>query len=584
MTELQQQLSAFHRRFLLRATGIAALWGLTAALTVVVAAPWLGQFAGPYTYWVILFIPLLLPAALVVLAWLRRPDFNTVVLAADRWSAGQGGIAAAWELRGTSQSQPFAEAVAARAVSSLRQQRIPEPRAMRRLLLAMLLLLALMPLSRVIYAQVRANDNEGKQTTTRTSVKPQDAAMLAKDAGLVAEQAGRIGAAQQERLAEDIEQLARNLQAGPIDKERALRDANALADRAASQTESRAQRQEARDLLAGNDATRELAQALKAIDSAAINNALDAIANDLRQPDGGLNAEAAGKLRAAIQQAADAAPTDPAIRRAAEKVQSLLDDHAIGERRRREQQAQETMQRQGLDEQAIQKGLDALRSLDQEAIRAALEQFADAASVLRDIDPKAAKDLLRRIQSGQTDPEQAKRMAETASELARRLEINAETLRELVRQGQQFEGLEQAAREALERMQQQGGVTGAEAVPDWARRAAQDAMRQGGQGSAGDQGSASDGPGGDGGEPDTGKPSPAIEGGERAGVETPDTGRGEKDDQSDPQRLDPEKAGDEAAGRDLSGRQSQSSGVNTRSSHEQLPRRFRDAARRYFER
>ena len=48
--------------------------------------------------------------------------------------------------------------------------------------------------------------------------------------------------------------------------------------------------------------------------------------------------------------------------------------------------------------------------------------------------------------------------------------------------------------------------------------------------------------------------------------------------------LDPEKAREEKARRDASGREATSRGVDTRNDTDHLPRRYREAARKYFER
>jgi hypothetical protein len=217
-----------------------------------------------------------------------------------------------------------------------------------------------------------------------------------------------------------------------------------------------------------------------------------------------------------------------------------------------------------------------------------MEEFAQAASPLRDIDPRAAEDLLKQLDMGKLSPEDAQKLAQAARELSERLQVDAETLREMLRKGREFEGLEGAAREAMKRAQAEGNQPGEGSVPDWARREATDEMKKAwreSQGEGGQPSSGGSGQGkGEGSSTTKGNPTRELEGGVEAGVETTDTGRGKRDPDAEENELDPTKAGDETANRNETGREGASKGVNTRDDQSHLPRRFREAARKYFER
>jgi hypothetical protein len=590
LTELQRQLHNFRRRLMLRTLGYAALCGLVVALLLVVGAPWLRGYWGEYAFWITLALPVALPGAWVLLAWFSRPDRRTTVLAADQWCRAGGSVVAAWELEQANPDSAFAGAVAARGIKALQSRHMPEPRLLRRLLVLMLVLVALVPLSRIVHAELQEDKAEEleRERAAKTDVKPESAAEVAEDAGRAAEQAKEIGARQQERLADDIEQLARNTQAGPVDKERALREANSLADRAKNQQEAQDGRANAREALGENPFTRELAEALENADSQATREALDKVAKQLKDESGKIDAAAADELRKAVEQAAARAPLDPALRRAAEKLSGMLDKQALEERARKEAQAKRSMTEQGMDPAAIEKALEAIRGMDEAALRKAMEEFAQAASPLRDIDPRAAEDLLKQLDMGKLSPEDAQKLAQAARELSERLQVDAETLREMLRKGREFEGLEGAAREAMKRAQAEGNQPGEGSVPDWARREATDEMKKAwreSQGEGGQPSSGGSGQGkGEGSSTTKGNPTRELEGGVEAGVETTDTGRGKRDPDAEENELDPTKAGDETANRNETGREGASKGVNTRDDQSHLPRRFREAARKYFER
>ncbi len=602
LTDLQRSLRSFRLQVMLRVFSYAALCGLLLALVLVVAAPWIQNFLGEYAYWITLAVPIAFPVAWMLAAWFSIPDERTVVMAADAWCGGKGEIVSAWELERANPDSPFAKPVAENAIRSLRRRRLPEPRLLRKLLAALVVLLALVPLSRVVHAAVQDDKEEEKQReqAAKTDVDPKLAAMLARDAGDAAEKAKDLGADQQEQLADDIEQLARNAQAGGQDKERALREANSLVDRAKSQRETQEARGNAREKLSESPATRRLAQAIENADPEETRRAIEAITEELRNSDGTIDPDAAAKLREAVEKAAAEAPHDPALRRAAEKLGGMLDEKAERERAARDKRARENMTEQGLSEAEIDAAIAAMRMVDAEALRKALEEFSKTASPMRDIDSRQAEELLRKLESGEITPEQARQLAEAARELAGRMEIDAETLREMLKKGKDFEGLEDAARRAMERAAEEGRQPGEQGIPEWAKDAVPeellkqwqearkaesgtpsgDGKESGQKGRKGDQ-SGSDGGGhakGNGGK------SPEIDGGKDVGVETTDTGKGEKDPDSEENELDPEKAKAEAARREASGRDASSKGVNTRDDNENLPRRYRDAARKYFER
>jgi hypothetical protein len=70
---------------------------------------------------------------------------------------------------------------------------------------------------------------------------------------------------------------------------------------------------------------------------------------------------------------------------------------------------------------------------------------------------------------------------------------------------------------------------------------------------------------------------------EKLDVEGKDSGKGERDPNSKEEPLDPDKARNEKAGRDLTGREGTSEGVNRLDDIERLPRKYREAAKKYFE-
>lgn len=583
MNDLDRRLRAFRLALMFRALGYAALCGLVVALVLVIASPWLRAWMGEHWYWWTLSLPVAVPALWALLAFLRLPDERTTVLAADAWSGARGEVVSAWELRRANPDSPFVAPVTQNAVSALRARRLPEPPLMRKLLAAMVVLLALVPLSRVVHAELQQDkkEDEQRQQAAKTDVNPEQAAMLAREAGAAAEKAKQLGAEQQEQLADDLEQLARNAQAGGQDKERALREANSLVDRARAQREAQQARQDTRKELSEHATTRKLAEAIEQADAQQAEQAIEQMMEDARNPDGSMDPQAAEQIRQAIKEAAANAPHDPAVRRAAEKAAAALADKQGAEKRTREQ-----MQASGATPEEIEAAIEAMRHVDAETLKKALQEFADASSPLRDIDPKTAQELMRNIELGKLDPEQARKMAEAAAELVQRMELDAETLREMLRQGREFEGLEEAAKQAMQRAQQEGRTPGEDGIPEWAKGAVPEELRQqweqarregqSGQPGRDGQGGSSKGKEGS---------SRVIDGqGKEAGVDTADTGRGEKDPDGELTELDPEKAAEEKARREATGRDGTSRGVDTRNDTESLPRRYREAARKYFER
>jgi hypothetical protein len=609
VTELQRSIRAFRIHLLIRLAGYAALMGLVIALVIVIAAPWLRQYTGVPGYWLTLFLPLIVPAIYVAYALLQRPNERTTVLAADQWCGAEGSIISAYELEREHPDSPFTRPVVEKAIDRLRQRRLPEPRLLRKLMIAMLVLFALVPLSRLVHAQMDEAEQEAEGFRTRgskTEVAEKEAEAMAKEAGLAAELAKQLGASEQEGLANDLEEAARQAQAGEQDKERALREANSLVDRARAQTEAQDRREEARDALKERGATRELGEAIDNADPREAEQAIRKMAEDVFQPNGEIDRAKAEELKRAMEDARNAAPQDLRLRRAAEQIENMLEEDNLKKAQTRREELEKEMKGQGLSEEQLAAAMEKLNELDKETLQRALEEMSKAASPMRDMDAKQMEELLKQLEAGEIDPEEAKRLAETAKQLSERLELDAETLREMLKSGREFEGLDKAAEEIVKKMGE-GQAGGPQEIPEWAKDAVpeewvkewQEAERAGhdndesgrenGNGGSNGNGERRDGEGteggGKGGKPEGGgSTKPVDEGGKEEGVDTGDTGEGEKDPNAKEEKLDPNKARDEKANREKTGRDSDSKGINTRDEEERLPRRYRDAARKYFER
>ncbi len=326
MTPLQRELKRFYLRLSLRTASYAALWGLVLALPVVIAAPWLRDWYGFPDYWTTMAIPVVLPALYAAIVLFIKPPEREQVLAADHWFGRTGAIVSAYELERARPGDPFVEPVSRQAQRLMHDRPLPEPRWLRRLLAAMVLLLLLTPLSRWAHAQLEENrkESEKEKQAKKPEVKPKDAEQIAKSAGSTAEKSKEAGARQQEKLAEDIEEAARRAQSGADDKERAMRDANALADRAKAQADGQKDRQVARDAMKSSEATRELAEAIESNDPRRIEEAAKRAAEEVHRPDGEVDTAAAKELSEAIDKARAKAPNDPWLKRAAEAVQAML--------------------------------------------------------------------------------------------------------------------------------------------------------------------------------------------------------------------------------------------------------------------
>ena len=610
MTNLQRRIRTFRFHLMLRIAGYSALIGLIAALVIVIAAPWLRDETGLPGYWLTIALPVVFPAIYVAYSLLNRPSERETVIAADAWCRGEGSIISAYELERENPDSPFVQPIAARAVERLGQRRLPEPRLLRKLMVAMLVMVALVPLSRYVHAEMQEAEEEEKaeELANKVDVPPEVAEELAKDAGTAAEKAKEINAEQQERLADDIEQAARNAQAGGQDKERALREANSLVDRAKAQTEAAEAREEAREALEDNEMTRELSEAIEQADARKMREEIKELTEQVYREGGKVDEKAAKQLKKAIEEAQRAAPQDARLRRAAENLESLLEESALKNSERRRKEAEQQMKAQGMDPKAIAEALEKLNQMDKRALERALEELSKSSSPLRDLDVsgREMEELLKQVDLGEISPEDAKRMAGAAKQLSERLELDAETLRELLQKGQDFEGLEDAAK----RMVEEGNMPeGPDGVPEYAKnlipedvKEAWEQERMGnspgegrqptenGEGSGNSSSSGSEGgsgPGRNENDPDSPDKDPGrkIDGdGTKEGVDTKDTGEGEKDPDKEAERLDPDKAKDEEAWRTKTGRDGTSKGINTRDEEERLPRRYRDAARKYFER
>ncbi|MCB9895205.1 MAG: hypothetical protein H6839_12195 [Planctomycetes bacterium] len=609
MTELQRRIRSFRTLLMFRIAGYAALIGLLVALVLVLVAPWLRDLVGLPGYWATIAIPLVLPAIYVAYVLIRRPDERTIVLAADAWCGAEGSIVSAYELEQEHPDSPFIQPVVARAIARLHHSRLPEPRSMRLLLVVLAVMLTLLPASRFLHAQMQAADEEDKQEelARKVDVPPKDAENLAKDAAATSEKAREIGAKQQEKLADDLEQAARNAQAGGGDKERALRDANSLADRARAQTEAQKRRDAAREGMKDNSATSELAEAIENSDPGETQKAIDKLVEQVYREDGSIDIERARQLRDAIEKASKEAPQDAQLRRAAETLAEKLDPATLKRTEERREKTAGEMSGDTLDPEAVAEAMKKLNEIDKRALENALEELSKSASPLRDLDVngKEMEELLKKIDAGKIDPEQAKQMAEAARELSERLELDAETLKDMLKEGKDFGGLEKAAEEMLKNMPEGAEAPGPDQIPEWAKDAVPEEMKKAWQEARGSGNDNRDGAGkikgandnprpddveegnggGKGGKGTGGETARPVDGeGKEGGVDSTDTGQGDKDPNKDPEHLDPTKAGGEKATRDATGRKSSSSGINTRDEEERLPRRYRDAARKYFER
>lgn len=609
MVDLHKALRWFHLRLMLRLSSYAALWGLLLAVLLVIAAPWLRQLIGAPNYELTLALPLMLPAAYVAWIWLSRPDMPTIVQAADAWSGNTGAVVSAYELGQQHPDSPFVQPVVARAVELVRAAALPEPRPLRWALTALLVLLGLVPLSRWAHAQLQQTKEaeQQQQAARKTEVPPAEAEKLAKEAGDAAEKARQAGASQQEKLADDIEQAARNAQAGGQDKERALREAHSLVDRAKSQREQQQARDDAREGLKKNEEMRDLANATENADARAMMEEARKLAEDLHRPDGSLNPEKAAKVREAVAEARRNAPNDANLRRAAEAIEKSLNEATQRNAKQAREQMEKALAEQGKTTEEVNEALKRLGELDKQALANQLEELAKQLSPLRDLDPsgKQMEELLKQLKDAKISPEQARQLAEQAAELSKRLELDAETLRKMLQEGKKFEGLEEMAKEMVEQAKREGTQIDPGEVPEWVKEAMPKEWKEGqggkegqpnGQGGkegqqggkeAGNQGGKEGGEGTEGGghKPNGGEGTKPIEGeGNKEGVDTKDTGQGEKNPDGKEERLDPNKAKDETAKRGTTGNEGTSKGVNTKEEEERLPRRYRDTARKYFER
>ncbi|MCA8911327.1 MAG: hypothetical protein KDB82_06460 [Planctomycetes bacterium] len=600
MTELQRRIRAFRFHVMLRIAGYAALIGLVISLVIVIAAPWLRDYFGLPGYGLTIALPLIFPSIYVLYALFNRPDERTLVMAADAWCGGEGSIVSAWELEREHPDSPFVKPIAAKAVKRLGNHRLPEPRMLRVMLIAVGVMLAMLWPSRWLHAQMAESDKqkEAEEQARKVDAPPEDAEKLAREAAKTAETAKDLGASQQERLADDLEQAARNAQAGGQDKERALRDANSLVDRAKAQTEAQERRDRAREALKNDETTGELGEAIDKVDAAKTREAIKDLTEKVYRPDGTIDEQAAEELRQAVKKAADQAPQDASLRRAAESIDKKLSKETRNNAQQNREQTRKELEAQGASAEQIEEALSRLQDTDKRALERALEEMSKSSSPLRDMDLNSQdmQRIMKQLEGKQLSPEEAKQMAEAAKQLSKRLELDADTLREMLKKGREFEGLEETAKKMAEG-QQPGGP---QEVPEWAKdavpeewkqawkEAQQEAGREGGKSGANGEGDREegDGPGKGGknkGDPKTGDPK-EIEGGKEEGVDSTDTGEGEKDPNKDPEKLDTEKARKEKAWREGTGNKSDSGGINTRDEEERLPRRYRDAARKYFER
>jgi len=634
MTQLQHDLKRFYFRLSLRTASYAALWGLVLALPIVIAAPWLRDWYGFPGYYATMAIPVILPAFYAFMVLFVKPPEREQVLAADHWFGRTGTIVSAYELERTRPDDPFVEPMSRQARDLMHDRPLPEPRWLRRALIALAVLLLLTPLSRWAHAQMedKRKEDEKEQRARQPEVKREDAEKIAQSAGQTAEEAKKAGATQQEKLANDLEDAARRAQAKADDKERALRNANSLVDRAKAQVDGQRDRQDARDSMKNNDATKELAEAIESNDPKRIEEAIKKATEQVYKKDGTVDEKAAAEIKAAIEKARQKAPEDATMKRAAEALEESLDkarkDGESGENKqaKAEESLRKRMEKNGAGEEEIKQALEELRNqageqrkIDEKAMRAAMVELSKAMDTKRDMDPsgRRAEELREKLEKGEITPEEAKEMVELARELSKKMEVDAETLREMIRQGKEFPGMEKAAREMVEKAKREGSEIRPEDVPQWVKDAVGDELKKmagekrPGEGKPG-EGKPGEGKPGEGkpgeGKPGEGKPEGSgnpdgstgkdtghkpndgstkpIEGaeGRKEGVDTQDTGKGEKDPNGEKKDLDLKKAAEEKAAREMTGRKGGSEDINTKEELDRLPRRYRDAARKYFER
>ncbi len=652
MTDLQRDLRRFYFRLSLRVASYAALWGLVLALPVVIAAPWLRDWYGLPGYWATMALPVILPAFYAAIVLFVKPPEREQVLAADYWFGDTGSIVSAYELEKARPGDAFVEPISRQARSLMHDKPLPEPRWLRRALIALAILLLLTPLSRWAYAQMEEHkqEDEKQKQAKKPDVKPADAEKIAKSAGEAAEKAKEIGSRQQEKLAEALEDAARRAQAKADDKERAMREANAVADQAKAQSNGQKERQAARDAMTGSPEAEELRKAIESNDPERIEEAIKKASEEIYKKNGEVDTATANEMRKAVEAARRAAPNDPAIKRAAEAAEEQLRKAKVkGENPNAERNAEDAlrkkMTREGAKGDEIEKAVnemrrenDERRKVDSAEMKKALEELAKAIDPKRDIDPtgKRAEEIRKQVEKGEITPEQAEAMVKAARELAKQMEIDAETLKEMIKQGKDFEGMEEVAKRIAEQAKKdaQNGKPniGPEDVPDWVKKAMEDkewqeiakelakkaAERKGDPGDAGEEGQPGEGkegkPGeGKEGQPGEGKTGPdgkPFEGdgsgkdgggsgetkvgpdgkpidpktGKPEGVDVKDTGKGEKDPDALKKELDAKKAAEEKAAREATGRKGTGDDVNTKEELDRLPRRYRDAARKYFER
>jgi hypothetical protein len=667
MTDLQRDLRRFYFRLNLRVASYAALWGLVLALPVVIAMPWLRDWLGisrDAAYWFALSLPVALPALYAGVVLFIKPPEREQVLAADFWFGDTGSIVSAYEMEQKHPGDPFVQPIARQARALMHDKPLPEPRWLRRALLALLILLLLTPLSRWAYAQMEEHkqEDEKQKQAKKPDVKPQDAEQIAKSAGEAAEKAKELGSKQQEDLANDLEEVANRQRAKADDKETAMRNANAVTDRAKAQADAHEDRQDARDALKGSPAE-ELRKAIESNDPKRIEEAAKKAAESVYKENGEIDTATAAALQKAIEEARRAAPNDAAVKKAAEALEEQLQRAREKGERPNEQKDAEAAMREKMGAQGatstevenaveeMRKAAEERRQVEAQELKKAMEELAKAIDPKRDIDPtgKRAEEIRKQLEKGEISPEEAEAMVKAAREIAKQMEIDAETLREMIKQGKDFEGMEEVAKRIAEQARKDAAEgkpqIGPEDVPEWVKKAMADkewqeiarelakqaAERKGepgqpDEGRVGPDGKPIEGREGKPGEGRVGPDGKPIEGREgkpgegrvgpdgkpiddsgrdgggsgsttgpdgkpidpkevrKVGVDVKDTGRGEKDPDAERKELDAKKAAEEKAAREATGRKGTSDDVNTKEELDRLPRRYRDAARKYFER
>ncbi len=559
MSDFGRDFARFSIRVRMRRASLWALWGLAASLALIAAAPWLAL-----DFVVLIALPALLPLAFAATALATGPGRREAAILADFWTQGQGSITAALEL---APDNPFLPRVQERALHSLRAGRIPAPGALRYALTCVLVLAALLPLSRHAHATWAGQNGPVVKSDRdlKPEIEPGHAAVIARSAARAAEAAKSLHAPGPESLADAVEDAARRAQAGADDKERALRNANSLVDRARRQTRDQQARELVREQLAAGEATRAIADAAKSPDPAALDKAANDAAKSLFN---GANVDRshAAELRDALQKAAAAAPHDAQLKQAAADAMKELSPEKLAAAEAALARKHEELKSRGAADEVIAREMEQAGQQAGAGLRESLKALGQAAHLMKDLDPegKLAKDVLERMMR-EGGGDRLAEMAEQARKMSSQLQFDAETLREMLKHGRNFPGLEEHARQLMEKSLKDGKPMDPSGLPRWGQDALPEEMRK-----AAAHNRAKNA--------DTGS------GRKRTGVDVETRRDGPVDPEGKTIRHDPSKAPDETSRLNPTGTRTVGGSAEPVDDLDRLPRRYRDAARKYFDR